>query len=115
MFLKVGFSALSLGGIGRAYLTDGKAAEFTDYIAKVTKDSLAKDISNSRFYACLNDGSTDSSVIEQELVYVLFLCEGRTTVEFFSIESVKHDNAPSIVESLDNAFQRFGMTSFTDD
>ena len=46
------------------------------------------------------DGSTDSSVIEQELIYVLFLNNGTLQVKFFSIESVKIADAEGLLLSL---------------
>lgn len=94
-------------------VTNFTCANFTDYIAQVSRDSLAKHISNARFYACLNDGSTDASVTEQELVYVLYLSEGTPTVKFLSIESVKSADAVGITASIEEAFHRLGVTSFT--
>ena len=73
--------------ITKAYRNDRKCAVFTEYIAEVTRDSLAKDLANARLFLCLNDGNTDASVVEQELVYVLFLSEGTPTLKFLSIES----------------------------
>ena len=49
--------------ICKAYLTYNAFAELTDYRVEVTKDSLKTDIANVNHYACLNDGSTDLSVI----------------------------------------------------
>ena len=72
--------------IGKAYLTNNACEEFTDYIAEVTKDSLKTDIANANYCACLNNGSTNSSVIEQEVVYLFFLCEDTPTVKYFSVE-----------------------------
>ena len=34
---------------------------------------FAKDYANARCYSVISDGSTDSAVIEQELVYALYL------------------------------------------
>ena len=34
---------------------------------------FAKDCANARCYSVISDGSTDSAVIEQELVYALYL------------------------------------------
>jgi hypothetical protein len=100
--------------ITKAYRNDRQCAVFTEYIAEVTKDSLAKDLANARFFSCLNDGSTDASVVEQELVYVLFLSEGTPTLKFLSIESVKSGNAEGIRASIEEAFTRIGLTSFVD-
>ena len=55
-------------------------AVFTDYIGKVTKESFAKDFANARYYSVLSDSSTDSAVIEQEVVYVLYLSKNGVPV-----------------------------------
>ena len=101
--------------IGKAYLTNNACAEFTDYIAEVTNNSLKTDIAKASYYACLIDGSTDSSIIEQEVVYLLFLYEGTLTVKYFSVNSVKAADAAGIIESIETAFNQFGITSFTDE
>ena len=61
----------------------------------------------------LNNGSTDSGVIEQELIYVLFLNEGIPTLKYFSIESVSNADAEGIQETIKTAFARFGISNFT--
>lgn len=60
------------------------------------KETLSKDLANARYFACLNDGSTDTSVIEQEMLFVLFLNEGTPTIKYLGIESVKSADAPGI-------------------
>ena len=78
--------------VGKAYLTDRKCAEFTEYISKSIKSKLADDLAS-----CLNDGSTYSSVTE-EVVLVLFLKEGTPTLKYLSTEPVKIADASRIVE-----------------
>ena len=96
--------------IGKTYLTNNPCEEFTDYIAEVTKDSLKTDIANANYCTCLNNGSTNSSVIEQEVVYLFFLCEDTPTVKYFSVESVKTGEATRITESIETEFNQFGIT-----
>ena len=86
----------------------------TDYIAEVTKVFLKTDNANANYYACLIDGSTNSSVIEQEVVYLLFLREDTPTVKYFRVESLKMADAAGIIESIETEFNQFGITSFTD-
>ena len=64
--------------IGKAYLT--KCAEFTKYIAHVTRAELDNDLKNCNYFTCLNDGSTESSITEQEVIYVSHLKDGVPTV-----------------------------------
>ena len=72
-------------------------------------------IDNKRkFCQLLMDGSTDSSIIEQELVYVLFLNkEGRAVLKFFSIESVKNADADGLkVAIIKESFEIVGIVDF---
>ena len=85
--------------VGKAYLTDRKCAEFTEYISKSIKSKLADDLASCNYYSCLNDGSTDSSVTE-EVVLVLFLKEGTPALKYSSTEPVKIADASRIVQSI---------------
>ena len=66
------------------------------------------------YFSVLTDGSTDASVTEQEGMYILFLNDGVPKVRYFSVESVKNANAAGIHESIQTAFNRFGITQFED-
>ena len=79
-------------GIKECYRNDRAVASFTDSIAKVTKDSFAKDLPKVRYFCILSDGITNSSVTEEELVYVLFLLYGKLTLKFLSIEPANNAN-----------------------
>ena len=87
--------------IGKAYLTtDKKCAECTKYIAHVVRTELDNDLKNCNYFTCLNDVSTDSSITEEEVIYVLYVKGGVPTVRYLSIETVKVVNAPGIVLRL---------------
>ena len=45
---------------------------------------------------------------------ILCLNDGVPKVRYFSVESVKNANAAGIHESIQNAFDRFGITKFED-
>ena len=90
-------------------MTDRACGIFTDFIGNVLKDSFKRDIANARYYCILNDGISDSSVTEQELVYVLFLSEGTAKVKFLSIERVENADARGIKEAIKQAFEHFGI------
>ena len=84
------------------YESRNQTALFTDYIGG-KMNSLAELVANTRYFACLIDGSTDSSVTEQEVVYVLFL-SGVPVVRYVSIKSVENANAEGVQKSIENAF-----------
>ena len=69
---------------------------------------------NARYYSLLTDGSTEVAVIEEELVYVLYVNSGGCPiVKFLSIESPKHTNANGLKEAIKLAFSRIGLVEFT--
>ena len=47
-------------------------------------------------------------------MYILFLNDGVPKVRYFSVASVKNANAAGIHESIQTAFNRFGITQFED-
>ena len=95
-----------------SYRNERAAANFVDTCGKILKDELITDLKNANYYSVLMDGSTDSSVIEQELVYVLFLDKGVPTVKFSSIESVQSADADGLLSSLKDLFERVGVDQF---
>ena len=96
----------------QSYVTERVAADFTDCIAKVKKEDLIKVISTSDYFSLLTDSSTDSAVIEEEMLYLLFLNEGKPDIKFFSIKTPWHATAEGLKEAISSAFKRTGMTEF---
>lgn len=56
--------------LGETYLTRSACTEFIDHINSVMKDDLAVKLKECPFYSVMIDGSTDHSVIEEEIMYV---------------------------------------------
>ena len=95
------------------YCNERAGANFLDTVGETIRESFVNDLRQANYYSILMDGSTDSSIIEQELVYVLFLNkEGRAVVEFFSIESVKNANADGLKAAIKESFERVGIVDF---
>ena len=104
-----------LKNIGNSYVTNRACAVFTDYIGMVTKESFAEDFANTRYYSVLSDGSTDSAVIEQEVVYVLYLSkDGVPIVKYLSIESAENGDTDGLKDCISKAFERIGITKFSE-
>ena len=85
-----------------------------DYIGKVMREDLKKQISKVNYYSVLSDGSTDTAVTEQETIYVIFICEGTTILKYLSIENVKNADALGLESTLEVAFNHFGITHYYD-
>ena len=75
-------------------------------------DSLQEDLANAHYFCILNDGSTDSSIIEEELVYLVFLKSGKPLLKFFLIEPANNANAEGIIEYIKTAFERISILDF---
>ena len=96
------------------YCTPRAAVDFIDYIAKEFKASLKETLVHARYYSILTDGSTDTSVTEQELIYVMFLNEdGRVNMKFLSIENPARADAVHLVECIKEAFNRIGIVDIS--
>ena len=51
-------------------------------------------------------------MIEEEVLYLLFLNEGKPEIKFFSIETPLHSTAEVLKEAISSAFKRTGVTEF---
>ena len=57
-------------GIKPNYESHNQAGLFTDYFGGEMKKLLAESVENARYFACLIDWSTNSSVTGQEVVFL---------------------------------------------
>ena len=58
--------------LGSTHNNRTAACEFLSFQAGKLKQELSKDIAKAKFYSMLFDGTTDSSVTEQEAIFVLY-------------------------------------------
>ena len=78
----------------QSYRNERSAANFVDTCGQVIRNAMVEDLLRAKYYSILMDSSTDSSVTEQELIYILYLSKnGTTEVKFFSIQPVKAADA----------------------
>lgn len=96
--------------VSKSYKNDRSASQFVDVIGKTMKDAFLKDLLAARYYSVSTDGSTDASIKEQEVVYVLYLSAGKPVVKFLSIESPDHTTSDGLKDCIEKAFQNIGIT-----
>ena len=60
------------------------------------KVPLKECLLNAKSYSILQDGSTDTSMSEQELVYVLLFNYGQAVLKFLTIENPQAADAPHL-------------------
>ena len=73
--------------IGNTYITVKAAEQFTHFISEVIRNEIAVDLNKTPYLSVIIDGATDSSVKEQELVYVQHASGGRIKTTFIGIET----------------------------
>ena len=92
---------------GKTYLNEQSAKEFTKYIANTERQKLADHVRNAKFISILSDGSTDSSVQEQEMFYIRYVDGGVPHVKFMAAVHVDKPDAISIFEGLKRAVTQY--------
>ena len=87
--------------IRKIYTNDKGAWEFTKAITQVERDNCIDDISASKFTTILVDGSSDVSVVENEIVYVCTCRNGNGLYYFYH-------RSPLNISNLKAAFKATG-------
>ena len=89
--------------IGTTYRNDKAAQTFTYYIGEVLRLEMQAHFNEAHFFAPMMDGSTDKSVIEQEIAYVRVAKQGTVKEQFVSLEHVEKADAAGLIRALDRA------------
>ena len=89
--------------LGDNYLSRKACARFVQSIAEDIKGDLRSSIKNSRFVSILSDGSADKRIIEEEIVYVRFVEDGKPHTKLVSVESPKFVNAAGIMTAIQHS------------
>ena len=80
------------------------------------REKVSKNVAAADFVALISDGSTDSAVVEQEMVYVSFCTAGITSVKFLGSVATPKADSEGITESIKKAVDEAvgGSMPFTD-
>ena len=68
--------------IGKTYRNHTQVRCFVAHIAAVERSHIHNQFADARFFSLLSDGSTDSAVIEEEIVYAKYAKEGVVFTQF---------------------------------
>ena len=86
--------------IGTTYRNRTYAKTFIQSIADVEFSKVASIINDAKFVCTIGDGSTDSSVKEQEMWYARTCDQGKIQLYFIGVEAVEKATAENIVKGL---------------
>ena len=86
--------------IGETYRNHTQARNFVGYIAAVERKHFQEQISDAHCFSILSDGSTDSAVIEEEIVYAQY---AMVFVQFIGLQSVPKADAQHSAAAITTA------------
>ena len=100
--------------VGDTCGTDKKAREFTKAIAQIKREKFIDHIVSSKFSGVLVDGSSDISVIENEIVYVRISSYGNPKTMFGHSAQVARGQAQNIMEAIQRSITTNLITTWDD-
>ncbi|CAB3979843.1 zinc finger 862-like [Paramuricea clavata] len=103
--------------LGDVYNNRKQCGEFIDVNAQFIAHQLNEDLTKAKFYSVLTDGSTDNSVTEKEVVYVLYFDphsksnpeEVEVKLSFLCLKDVKKADAEGITSAIEQSFESLGI------
>ncbi|XP_065903507.1 E-selectin-like isoform X3 [Dysidea avara] len=106
--------------IGSSYGTPQSAKLFTHYIALAQQECFFAQLSKSKFYSFLMDGSTDTGHVEQESVMALFCNKDdsagkiKTCVRLLSLMTPDRADADGLLKCLSKSLEPLGIIDSLD-
>ena len=85
--------------IGKVYRSSCMYNEFSNAIAEVQCDEIQKHLAESKFISVIVDGSMDSSITNNEMIYMQICIEGTVHTNFICCQ-VQHGTAEGIVHAI---------------
>ena len=86
--------------IGSTYHSQRAVREFVRSIADVERNQHKELYNAAKFISVMSDGSTDSSVVEQEIVYMRFALQGVVHTYFLGLKPVEKADAEHIHDAI---------------
>ncbi|XP_062580077.1 zinc finger protein 862-like [Saccostrea cucullata] len=86
--------------VGQTYRNVNSCKEFLVSIAAVERKKIEHNLRDAKFCTIMSDGSTDVSVIENEIVYVHFALKGKIHCYFLGLIECEHANAEGIFDAI---------------
>ena len=83
--------------IGKTYYNHTQARYFVSYI------HIHNQFADANFFSLLSDGSTNSDVIEEEIVYARYAKEGVVFTQFLALQLVDKADAQHIAGAISTA------------
>ena len=96
--------------VGNTYNTEHKCKEFTSLIGETMRSEVLGSLMQAKYISILMDGSTDCSVTEKELIYVMYVNSGKPECHFLCLKDVPDATAAGVKATLEMGFADLGIT-----
>ena len=73
---------------------------FTEFIAKTESIKQLKELTDTKFFTIVEDGSTDSTILEQEIHFLIFAMHGHIKYVCFGVEAYEKANAEGFIDAI---------------
>lgn len=92
--------------LGETYRNKVEARVFLHYIADMERKKIEDRLGKAKFISIMSDGSTDSAVKEQEMVYVRSSVGGKIESKFVGIDAVDKADAENITKAIKDVMDK---------
>ena len=95
--------------IGATNRNSKACGTFTKYIATAAQSQVAEELTNAKFVSVTSDGATDSSITEQEIVFVRYSSKGVPFTKFVGLKQPISPNASGLHKAIMAALGDVGL------
>ena len=95
--------------IGATYRNSKACGTFTKYIATAAQSQVAEELTNAKFVSVTSDSATDSSITEQEIVFVHYSSKGVPFTKFVGLKQPISPNAIGLHKAIMAALGDVGL------
>ena len=85
---------------GKVYRSSEKYNEFSGAIAEVQRNEIRKLLVESKFVSVIVDGSMDSSITDNEMIYIQTCLQGTIQTNFIRCCQVERGTADGILQAI---------------
>ena len=97
--------------LGENYLNDHACQKFVLSAANIIRDDIKSVVAKNHFVSVLSDGSTDSAVVEQEIVYLCYIdFDFMPITRLIEVVPLESANAAGIYSSIQKGLETVNLS-----
>ena len=96
--------------VGATYCNTKACGTFAEYIATAAQNQVADELTKAKFVSVTSDGATDSSIIEQDIVFARYCSKGVPFTKFVGLKQPISPNASGLYKAIMAALGDLGLS-----